>query len=119
MGAIHILINNAGITRITDIIDGDYKYWKEVFDTNVLGLCAATQEAISNMRENNVDGHIIQISSAAAHFVPNLPKLNVYPASKHASTAATKTIRNELLNLNSKIKVTVSTKFILCCTYEY
>lgn len=47
----------------------------------------------------------------AGHFVPNVPlpepMLNVYPATKHAVTALTETLRKELIRVNSKIKVSV------------
>ncbi|KAF2897566.1 hypothetical protein ILUMI_08609 [Ignelater luminosus] len=106
LGAISILINNAGIIRGTNLIDGDTKMWKETLDTNVLGLCVATREAIRSMKDNNIDGHIIHINSIAGHMVPPLPYFNVYPASKHAVTALTETLRQELNTFKSKIKIT-------------
>jgi len=106
LGPIHILVNNAGFSQDTTLIDGDTKKWRDVFETNVLGLCVATREAVKDMRANNVDGHIIHINSIGGHYVPNFPGLNVYPASKHAVTALTETLRQELNSVNSKIKIT-------------
>jgi len=105
VGPVHILVNNAGIIRGTDLINGDTKMWKEILDTNVIGLCVATREAVKDMRANNVDGHIIHINSVVGHIVPNLPQFNVYPASKHAVTALTETLRQELNSIGSKIKI--------------
>lgn len=62
------------------------------------------------MRANQIDGHIIEIDSIAGHYVPYIPglDLNVYPASKFAVRALTESFRQELVNLNSGIKVSVS-----------
>ncbi|KAF2886866.1 hypothetical protein ILUMI_19307 [Ignelater luminosus] len=112
LGPVHILVNNAGVTRVTNLTDGNTEFWKEVLDTNVLGLCIATREAVKDMRANNVDGHIIHINSIAGHYVPAFPNTNVYAGSKYAVTALTETLRQELNSIGSKIKITVSRKFI-------
>ncbi|KAF2896857.1 hypothetical protein ILUMI_09320 [Ignelater luminosus] len=106
VGPVHTLINNAGIIRGTNLIDGSTSLWKETFDTNVLGLCIATREALTNMRANKVDGHIIHINSIFGHHCSKAKFFNVYPASKYAVTALTETLRRELNSNNSKIKVT-------------
>ena len=107
LGPVHILINNAGIIQQTNLTEGDTEKWKKIFDTNVLGLCIATREAVKIMKTNKIDGHIVHINSIAGHGVPNYPGMNVYPASKHAVTALTETLRQELNHLGLKIKITV------------
>ncbi|KAJ3660775.1 hypothetical protein Zmor_005206 [Zophobas morio] len=106
LGPVHILINNAGIIQQTNLTEGDTEKWKKIFDTNVLGLCIATREAVKIMKANKIDGHIVHINSVAGHKVPNFPGLNVYPASKYAVTALTETLRQELNHLGLKIKIT-------------
>ncbi|XP_025837670.1 farnesol dehydrogenase-like [Agrilus planipennis] len=106
LGPVHILINNAGIIRNNTLIDGNSQQWEEVLVTNVFGLCVVTREAIKSMKENNVDGHIIHINSRSGHRVPNIPNINVYPASKHAVTALAETLRHEITRNNLKIKIT-------------
>lgn len=59
------------------------------------------------MQKNNIDGHIINVNSVAGHQVPPVPFNNVYPASKHAVTALTETLRHDLKTIGSKIKSTV------------
>lgn len=90
------------------LTEGKTEDWRKEFDVNVLGLCIATREAVKIMRANNIDGHIIHINSILGHRVAVEPKLNVYPATKHAVTALTETLRQELNSLKSKIKVTVN-----------
>ncbi|XP_068894715.1 farnesol dehydrogenase-like isoform X2 [Tenebrio molitor] len=106
LGPVHILVNNAGIIQQTNLTEGDTEKWKRVLDTNVMGLCIATREAVKVMKSNKIDGHIIHINSVGGHGVPNFPGLNVYPASKHAVTALTETLRQELNHLGLKIKIT-------------
>lgn len=108
LGPIHILINSAGCGRYTTLMEGDAQKWREIFDTNVLGLCIATREAVRNMKANNVNGHIIHINSIGGHTIPYIPNLNVYPGSKHAVTAITEVLRQELVRDGSKIKISVS-----------
>ncbi|RZC36609.1 adh short and/or KR domain containing protein, partial [Asbolus verrucosus] len=105
LGPVHILINNAGIVQNTNLVDGDTEKWRKIFDTNVLGLCIATREAVKVMRANNIDGHVIHINSVTGHKVPS-PGVNVYAASKYAVTALTETLRQELNQVGTKIKVT-------------
>ncbi|CAG9861410.1 unnamed protein product [Phyllotreta striolata] len=108
VGPIHILINNAGLIRPTNLTDGCTEDWRKIFDVNVMALCICTREAVKVMRQKKVAGHIVHINSVVGHTVPVLPKpaFNVYPASKHAVTALTETLRQELIHLDSPIKVT-------------
>lgn len=60
------------------------------------------------MKEANVDdGHIIYINSVAGHKVHKVSceMFNVYQASKYSITAITESLRQELVYLNSKIRV--------------
>lgn len=107
LGPISVLINNAGRIELTTLIDGDTNAWKTTVDLNVIGLCIATREAVRDMRENNIDGHIVHINSVGGHQVPPLPNINIYPATKFAVTALTETLRNELNSIGSRIKITV------------
>ncbi|KAF2895027.1 hypothetical protein ILUMI_11149 [Ignelater luminosus] len=106
LGPIHVLINNAGVYKATNLTDGDIDQWKETFNINVLALCTTTREAIKDMKANNVNGQIIHINSVAGHKCPEIPNLNVYTASKYAVTALAETLRQELVSMDSKIKIT-------------
>lgn len=108
LGPVHILINNAGLSLPTTLTDGDTEKWRKIIDTNVLGLCIATREAVRNMKKNGIDGHIIHINSVLGHYVHNVPNLNLYSGTKFAVTALTESLRIELNNMKSRIKITVS-----------
>ncbi|KAK4880619.1 hypothetical protein RN001_008765 [Aquatica leii] len=104
LGPIHILINNAGIMRFASLTEGKTDQWKQILDTNVMGLCIATREAVKNMKKNNVDGHIVHINSVAGHQASAITSM--YSASKFAVTSLTESLRQQLVLDRSKIKVT-------------
>lgn len=110
LGGVDVLINNAGIVRMANLIDPDNTaIIKEVLDTNVMGVVLCTREAFQSMKSRNVDGHIIIINSIAGHTVPNMPgvSFNIYAPSKHAVTAMTEVLRLELIKEGTKTKITV------------
>jgi NADP+-dependent farnesol dehydrogenase len=107
LGPVHILVNSAGIFDLGLLSESKTEAWKNLFDINVLGLCIATREAVTMMKANDIQGHIIHMNSVSGHKVPQSAKMNVYPATKHAVTALTRTLRQELNQMQSKIKVTV------------
>ncbi|XP_018325789.1 farnesol dehydrogenase-like [Agrilus planipennis] len=107
LGPTHILINNAGIAINTSLSDGDYDKWKQILDVNVLGLSVATREAVKQMKENKIDGHIVHLNSVYGHTIVK-KQFNMYFASKYAVTALAETLINEINEEKLKIKVTVS-----------
>lgn len=68
-----------------------------------------TREALQDMLKNKVDGHVVHINSIAGHKVTihDPPTASVYPATKHAVTALTESLRQEMAWLKNGIKVTV------------
>lgn len=118
-GVVHVLINNAGISTLTSITDdeGNEEKLKNVIQTNLWGLIAATKKFIAIVKRKNVVGaHIININSILGHDVfatppGRKPILNVYPASKFGVTAITEVLRQEFSYQGLKTKVTVSITF--------
>ncbi|KAF2354624.1 Short-chain dehydrogenase/reductase SDR [Trinorchestia longiramus] len=108
-GAVHCCINNAGINTNHSLLNGDPSVWRTILEVNVVGLCLLTKLAVNSMRENGIDdGHIIHINSTHGHRVHLRPETNFYAATKHAVTALTEGLRQELRAAESHIRVTVS-----------
>lgn len=85
---------------------------QDVINTNLSGVLHCTKAAFKHMKKYDSIGHIININSIYGHGVPkfvDFPAVNIYPGTKHAITATTEVIRQELNYLkNKKAKITVS-----------
>ncbi|KAG5890953.1 hypothetical protein JTB14_026308 [Gonioctena quinquepunctata] len=110
LGPISILVNNAAIVKVGVLLtEGETEDWNRILQVNLIGLSVATRGAIKDMRQNNIDGHIININSTAGHQVPRgigLSSLNMYSPSKFGVTALTEALRLEMNSLGLKIKIT-------------
>ena len=91
-GRLDIMVNNAGLSHPASIVDGEPEQWREMLETNVLGLLVGCQAAVRAMRACGAEGHIVNISSIAAQRRDS----GVYGATKHAVNALSATLRNEL-----------------------
>src|SRR5438270_4163280 len=91
-GKIDIVVNNAGVYEFKPLEEVTEKQFHWHFDTNVLGLLLATQEAVKHF--DSAGGSIINISSLASSLTP--PTAVVYNATKGAVDAITRTLAKEL-----------------------
>ncbi len=85
-----------------------------IVGTNYTGLVHVTRSAFRLINKSNDYGMIVNINSIAGHIVPFIKEgqtSNVYFGTKHAVTATTEVLRQELSHLkNDKIRVSVSLK---------
>ena len=118
---VHILINNAGVGTNSSILNSDLEEPDEfdrVIKTNFNGLVHATRFAFRLMNKSEEYGMIININSVAGHSTP-FPQdgksvSNVYHGTKHAVTATTEILRQELVCMkNKKIRVSVRFDFFI------
>jgi len=91
-GKIDILVNNAGVYEFVPLEQVTEQQFHRMFDTNVLGMILATQEALKHFNANS--GSIINIGSLASSLTP--PTAVVYNATKGAVDAITRTLAKEL-----------------------
>ncbi|XP_068245885.1 dehydrogenase/reductase SDR family member 11-like [Palaemon carinicauda] len=103
---VDICVNNAGMSYDKSLLEGSTKEWRDMLDLNVVSLCLCTKLAVKSMRDRGVDdGHIIHVSSICGHYVMPRGGIHFYTATKFAVTALTEGLRQELKDLNSKIRV--------------
>uniref|UniRef100_A0A3B5BBN0 Dehydrogenase/reductase (SDR family) member 11b n=1 Tax=Stegastes partitus TaxID=144197 RepID=A0A3B5BBN0_9TELE len=106
---VDVCINNAGLARPDQLLNGKTGGWKTMLDVNVIGLSICTREAYQSMKERNVDdGHIIHINSMSGHRTTPMADIHFYSATKFAVTALTEGLRQELREAKSHIRATVS-----------
>jgi NADP-dependent 3-hydroxy acid dehydrogenase YdfG len=91
-GRLDIMVNNAGLSYPTPIVEADPEEWRAMLETNVLALLAGCQAAVRAMRRCGAEGHIVNISSIAAQRSDS----GVYGATKHAVNCISATLRKEL-----------------------
>ncbi len=89
---IDILVNNAGIYEASHLEEVTLDHYNKMFNTNVLGVLFASQEAAHHFGSNG--GNIVNISSIASTLAA--PPYLVYNATKAAVDAITKTLGKEL-----------------------
>ncbi|XP_060875966.1 farnesol dehydrogenase-like [Metopolophium dirhodum] len=105
LGGPSILINNAGIAKISSLLNGKLEDWQETLNLNILALSVCSREAYKSMTKNKIDGHIIQINSITGHSLTPYFGFKMYNASKNAVTVLCDGLRHELQLVGSKIKV--------------
>lgn len=99
---IDILINNAGIMPLSFFKNLKLSEWEQMIDVNLKGVLYCTAAVIPSMITKK-SGHIVNISSVAGRIV--FPAGSVYCATKHAVTAFSEGLRQEL-SQRYNIKVT-------------
>ena len=101
-GPIDVLVNNAGLARgVEKIAEGTGEAWREMIETNVLGLLEVTRRVVPWMLERKA-GHVIVLGSIAAHRA--YPGGGVYCGSKRALQPICEALRME--TLGSGVRVT-------------
>jgi NADP-dependent 3-hydroxy acid dehydrogenase YdfG len=101
-GTVDILVNNAGLMPLSFFKNQKIDEWDRMVDVNIKGVLYCTAAAVPHMIAKK-SGHIVNISSIAGRVV--FPAGSVYCATKHAVTAFSEGLRQEL-SQRSNIRVT-------------
>jgi NAD(P)-dependent dehydrogenase (short-subunit alcohol dehydrogenase family) len=91
---LRVLVNNAGIdSEYLPVEHTELDDWREVFETNVVGLVGMTKLAIPVLR-SNAPAVVCNVSSSS--ILASVPFYSVYRASKAAVSSFCETLRVEL-----------------------
>ena len=101
-GTVDVLINNAGLMPLSFVRSLKIDEWDRMIDENIKGVMYCTAAVVPTMVEKK-SGHIINISSVAGRIV--FPAGSVYCATKHAVTAFSEGLRQEL-SVRKNIRIT-------------
>jgi len=105
-----VFINNAGIARAGSLLDTGMDAAEKTLRVNLDGVISGTYHALRRMQPGG-HGTIVNIASMAGH-VPS-PYLSAYAASKHGVVGFTRSLRAELRQAGSGIRLClVSPSFI-------
>ena len=100
---IDILINNAGMTQVSSMVDTPIEYAQKLFNLNVMSYYALLKEVLPKMMEQK-SGSIVMTSSVNGNiYFP--PKKVAYSASKAAVAAMGKCLNIELKPYNINVNV--------------
>lgn len=101
-GPTDLLVNNAGVMLLGNVLTQDGKEWQTMLDTNVMGVLNGTQIVLPAMVERQ-HGTIINMSSLASRktFVNHA----AYVASKFGVHGLSETIREEVSGKNVRISM--------------
>jgi 3-oxoacyl-[acyl-carrier protein] reductase len=98
-GQLDILVNNAGVYKFEPLEAVTENEFHRQFNTNVLGLILATQEAVKHFGAEG--GSVINIGSVASDLTP--PTAVIYGATKGAVDAITRVLAKELGPKNIRV----------------
>ncbi|MGM0216849.1 SDR family oxidoreductase [Enterococcus sp. AZ109] len=103
-GRVDVLINSAGIMPHSPLKNKRIEDWDNMIDINIKGTLYGIGAALPYMTEQKA-GHIINISSVAGHYAHAGGA--VYSATKWAVRAISESLREEVAQDGSNIRVTI------------
>jgi NADP-dependent 3-hydroxy acid dehydrogenase YdfG len=90
-----VVVHSAGgALGLDPVSDADEAQWREMYETNVLGVMRVTKALLPGL-ERSGNGHVVVIGSVAG--VEVYPGGGGYTVAKHAANALVRTLRLELL----------------------
>jgi ketoreductase len=93
-GALHILVNNAGVSGLGMIDDPDDGKWFDIVNTNLNGLYLVTKAALRYMPDQ-AGGRVINVSSVLGKF--GVPGYTAYCTTKHGMIGFTRALALEVV----------------------
>lgn len=102
-GAIHILVNNAGIGFTGTFEEHDPAIWRRIFEVNLFGVMNCLHAFLPAMRAAGDKRHIVNIASGAA--VSPVPNMTAYASSKAAVRNLSEVYAMELQGSNVQVHI--------------
>ncbi|GAB2210081.1 hypothetical protein Drorol1_Dr00015334 [Drosera rotundifolia] len=103
-GCVHALINNAGVRgTVSSTLELSEEEWDDIFATNLKGTWLVSKFVCTRMRDANIQGSVVNITSASGLDRVLSRGSLAYSASKAAVHAATKVMALELGEFKIKV----------------
>jgi len=104
-GAIHLLVNNAGVGAGTSIWESTWEDWEWVVDVNLWGVIHGVKVFTPIMLGQDDESHIVNVASVSG-LLPSYP-VAPYHVTKQAVIGLTENLYYSLGRQKSKVKVTL------------
>ena len=104
-GAVHLLVNNAGVSGGSTIWSSTLADWEWILGVNVWGVIHGLRTFVPIMLEQDEPAHIVNVSSISGLITHAAS--GIYRAAKHAVVAISETLFFELAEKSEKVKVSV------------
>ena len=101
VGAVSILVNNAGIAAPGDFLETSLEQFRKVIEVNLTGTFLAVQRAARTMVAKGIEGAIVNMSSINAQVA--IPSIAAYCASKGGVMQLTKAVALALAPHNIRV----------------
>jgi NAD(P)-dependent dehydrogenase (short-subunit alcohol dehydrogenase family) len=104
-GAVHLLVNNAGVGAGYSIWESSWGDWEWVMGVNLWGVIYGLKIFVPIMLAQDTEGHIVNTASIAGllPYHPSAP----YQVSKHAVVALSEQLYFSLLERKAKVRTSV------------
>lgn len=104
-GAVHVLVNNAGVGTGTSVWESTWEDWEWVIDVNLWGVLHGVKVFTPIMLAQDTEAHIVNIASISGllQSYPSSP----YQVTKSAVFTLTENMHHTLTQRNSKVKVSL------------
>jgi NAD(P)-dependent dehydrogenase (short-subunit alcohol dehydrogenase family) len=103
-GPIDVWVNNAMASVFSPVVETTADEFRRVTEVTYLGIVHGTLSALRRMRPRN-EGAIVQVGSALAY--RGIPLQAAYCAAKHAVQGFCESLRTELIQEGSRIRLTM------------
>ena len=100
LGGLHIVVNNAGIARITPLAEASPEDWRSIIDVNLTGVFHGCRAAAPHLIRQGA-GKIINLASVLA--AVGLPGYSLYAATKGGIISLTRALAVEWARHNIQV----------------
>ena len=104
-GAVHVLVNNAGVGSIATVEKMTLSDWKWMIGVNLWGVIHGIDAFLPLLRGNPEGGHLVNTASLGG--LATMPEMGGYSVTKFGVVALSETLAIELAAEGSKVGVTV------------
>jgi NAD(P)-dependent dehydrogenase (short-subunit alcohol dehydrogenase family) len=104
-GALHLLVNNAGVSAGGSVWESTLADWQWVIGVNLWGVIYGLQVFVPIMLAQDTECHIVNTSSMAG-LLPSFPSAP-YQVTKHAIVALTENLHHSLAQQGAKVGASV------------